>query len=86
MNVDVGNLKPNELIRMTMYPDMDELFYIVQGQGHVIMGNENNQVMYDSYITENNGIFVPAGMWHQVINQYAFPLKYILISTYNPAS
>jgi mannose-6-phosphate isomerase-like protein (cupin superfamily) len=77
MQVALRTLKPGESIPLTMHPDIDELISVTQGQGRILMGEKINEVKYDGYFIADSVIFIPAGMWHKVINQYTYPLIYV---------
>ena len=81
MLVTLQTLKPGESVPMIMHPDMDELLSVTQGQGRILMGDKKDEVKYDSFFVADSVIFIPAGMWHTVINQYVYPLIYVAIET-----
>jgi len=59
--------------------DKDQIFYIVSGEGHVIVGSRKKDVV--------NGcaVYVPGGLVHQTITTSQEPLCYILFNVFNSA-
>jgi mannose-6-phosphate isomerase-like protein (cupin superfamily) len=81
MLVTLQTLEPGVSFPMTMHPDMDELISVTQGQGRILMGDKIDEIKYDSYFVTDSVIFIPAGMWHKIINQYIYPLIFVAIQT-----
>ena len=77
MSIQVG-----DEIGLEIHPDDDQFFYIESGHGVVQMGNQRDCLYFQQPIFTNSAIFVPAGIWHNVINMGELPLK--LFSIYAP--
>lgn len=77
MSIPVG-----EDIGLEIHHDTDQFLYIVEGQGNVMMGNSKDQLGLETYVEEGYAVFVPAGMWHNLINTAKRPLR--LYSIYAP--
>lgn len=69
-------------IGLEMHSDTDQFLYIVCGKGFVMMGKEKDCLDYKSYVSNQWGIFIPAGTWHNLKNIGEKPLK--LFSVYAP--
>lgn len=77
MSIEIG-----DDIGLEVHPDVDQFLRIEQGQGIVLMGDNKNNLYFQRRVSDNYAIFVPAGIWHNVINTGCTPLK--LYSIYAP--
>jgi mannose-6-phosphate isomerase-like protein (cupin superfamily) len=62
-------------IGLEIHPDTDQLIRVEQGSARVEMGACENQLDFRQCARVGDAIFVPAGMWHNVINTGRTPLK-----------
>jgi len=72
--------EPNQKVPLHCHPEVDEIFYVLKGQGEITVGEEKAKV--------KNGFFVkaPAGMLHQWKNgKERLVLISVLISPSNYA-
>ena len=69
-------------IGLENHPHTDQLLYIEQGQGLVMMGSCKGILNYQKMVYEDFSIVIPAGTWHNIINVGNCPLK--LFSIYAP--
>ncbi|WP_367566896.1 cupin domain-containing protein [Lacrimispora sp.] len=77
MSIQVG-----DEIGLEIHPDDDQFLYIESGHGVVQMGNQEDYLYFQQPVFTNSAIFIPAGIWHNVINTGEIPLK--LFSIYAP--
>jgi len=63
MSIPVG-----EEIGLEVHPNTDQYIRIESGAGMVQMGSSKDKLNYQKQVRENDGIFVPAGTWHNVVN------------------
>lgn len=77
MNIPVG-----ESIGLEVHPDTDQFLRIEQGYGLVQMGEDKTNLNFQRRVYNNFAIFVPAGIWHNLINIGNTPIK--LYSIYAP--
>ncbi|RQW20365.1 cupin domain-containing protein [Bacillus sp. C1-1] len=77
MSINVG-----DDIGLEIHPDTDQFLRIEQGQGLVQMGSNPNHLHFESGVSADSAIMVPANTWHNVINTGPVPLK--LYSIYAP--
>lgn len=77
MSINVG-----DNIGLEVHPNVDQILYIVQGEGFAQMGPSKNNLNYERKVYENYAVVVPAGTWHNVTNTGSIPLK--LYSIYAP--
>lgn len=77
MSIQVG-----EEIGLEIHPVDDQFLYIECGHGVVQMGNQKDCLYFQQPIFTSSTIFIPARIWHNVINTGEVPLK--LFSIYAP--
>ena len=64
-----------------IHTDLDQLLVVEQGSASVFMG-KTEDILFVGEATEGDGILVPAGTYHNVVNDGRIPLK--LYSVYAP--
>ena len=69
-------------IGVEMHPDTDQHIRIESGRALVRMGECRENLSASHYIRAGDGVFVPRGTWHNIINAGNCPLK--LSSIYAP--
>lgn len=62
-------------IGLEVHPDTDQFIRVEQGRALVKMGRNRNQLDFQQTICTGDGVFVPAGTWHNVMNVGRNPLK-----------
>lgn len=62
---------------------IDQFIRIEQGSARVLMGDKQDALDFDRIVEDDWAIFIPAGTWHNVLNNGDEPLK--LYSIYSPA-
>lgn len=75
-------IQPGDDIGIEVHEDHDQFLRIEQGEARVEMG-PSAEALSASEAKEDFAIFVPAGVWHNIINTGNTPLK--LYSIYAPA-
>lgn len=69
------NIPVHENIGMEVHPDRDQILRIEEGLGLVQLG-EDQFSMYGQYLAfANYVVFLPAGIWHNILNIGNEPLK-----------
>ncbi|MEJ5996749.1 cupin domain-containing protein [Corynebacterium sp. H130] len=58
-----------------VHDDHDQFLRIEAGKGHVMIGKDENNLDIDQVVEDDWAIFVPAGKWHNVVNEGTEPLK-----------
>lgn len=82
MQMTLMTIKPGEDIGLEVHNDHDQFLRIEQGSARVEMGpTETDLQIWDA--KDDFAIFVPSGVWHNVINTGSDALK--LYSIYAPA-
>ncbi len=69
-------------IGLEVHPDHDQFLRIEQGRALVKMGQTETDLSFEQQAEEDSGIFVPAGKWHNLINNGDVDLK--IYSIYSP--
>ena len=82
MQLTVMSIQPGDDIGLEVHEDHDQFLRIEQGNATVVMGADR-ETMNEWQAADDDAIFVPAGVWHNVINTGDEPLK--LYSIYAPA-
>ena len=82
LQLTLMSIQAGDEIGLEIHPDDDQILYIESGQGVVQMGNQRDCLYFQQPIFTNSAIFIPAGIWHNVINTGELPLK--LFSIYAP--
>lgn len=82
MQMTVMSLQPGEDIGLELHTDIDQFIRIEKGRGIVKMGDSKDNLNFEKRIEEDFAVFIPAGKWHNLINDSDEPLK--LYSIYAP--
>lgn len=81
LQMTLMTIQPGEEIGLEVHADHDQFLRIEQGLATVLMGP--TQLDLETWDAEDDsGIFVPAGIWHNVVNTGTEALK--LYSIYSP--
>ena len=75
LQMTVMCIPPCEEIGVEIHPETDQFIRVEQGNGLVKMGKNRNQLDFQQRIGAGDGVFVPAGCWHNVVNVGREPLK-----------
>ncbi len=75
-------IPPAGEIGLEVHTDTDQFIRIEQGNAVVVMGCQKEQTDYRQKLCCGDGVFVPAGVWHNIINIGNCPLK--ISSIYAP--
>ena len=82
MQLTVMNILPGEDIGLEIHDDHDQFIRVEEGEGIVMMGDKEDDLSFEKRIEDDFAIMIPAGKWHNVINDTNKPLK--LYSIYAP--
>lgn len=75
-------IPPMGEIGLEVHPDDDQFLRLENGSGIVRMGCSQECLTFQQHLHSGDAIFVPAGIWHNVVNTGTVPLK--LYSIYAP--
>jgi mannose-6-phosphate isomerase-like protein (cupin superfamily) len=62
-------------IGLEIHPDTDQFIRVEQGNAVVVMGKSKEQLSFQCPLCTGEGVFIPAGTWHNVANTGRLPLK-----------
>ena len=82
LQLTVMSINPGEDIGLEVHPDVDQFLRIEEGRGITLMGPSRDNLIFAQPIFEDSAVFVPAGIWHNIINTGDTPLK--LYTIYAP--
>ena len=82
LQVTLMSIPVNGDIGLEMHPNLDQFIRIEDGCAHVMMGKSETHLDYHQKVNSNYAVIVPAGTWHNIINNGNTPLK--LYSIYAP--
>ncbi len=69
-------------IGLESHPELDQFLRLEQGYGLVKMGQSPDKLNYQANVTDGYAVFIPAGTYHNLINEGNTPIK--LYSIYAP--
>ena len=69
-------------IGLEMHDNTDQFLRIESGSGIVCMGSCKGKLNFNKHIGSGDAVIVPAGTWHNIINEGGCPLK--IYSLYAP--
>ena len=82
LQLTLMNIPAGEEIGLEMHPDVDQFLRIEFGHGLVQMGVNKEDLTLQKPVYDDFAVFVPAGVWHNLINTGNRPIK--LYSIYAP--
>lgn len=68
-------IPPMGEIGLENHPDTDQFIRVEQGNAIVFMGCDKKQPDFRQELCGGDGVFIPAGTWHNIINVGHCPLK-----------
>lgn len=75
LQMTVMNIPAGGEIGAEVHDDHDQFLRIEAGKGRVMIGADENNLDIDQVVEDDWAIFVPAGKWHNVVNEGTEPLK-----------
>lgn len=82
MQMTVMSLNPGEDIGLELHTDIDQFIRVEQGKGTIYMGDTEDNLDFVREVEDDFAIFIPAGKWHNLVNNSDETLK--LYSIYAP--
>ncbi|MDN5559238.1 MAG: cupin domain-containing protein [Ruaniaceae bacterium] len=83
LQMTVMSIPVGDDIGLEAHPDNDQFLRLEQGTGRCVMGPTEDEVTFEEDVADDWAIFVPAGVWHNVINTGDVPMR--LYAIYGPA-
>nr|CRI06609.1 conserved protein of unknown function [Carnobacterium maltaromaticum] len=75
LQVTVMTIQPNDDIGLEVHKGIDQFIRIEEGQGLCLMGPSEDNLNFEQSVSEDEAVFVPADMWHNIKNTGDTPLK-----------
>lgn len=75
LQVTVMAIEPGDDIGLEVHEGIDQFLRIEQGTGLCQMGETKDNLDFEAEVQDDDAIFVPADVWHNVTNTGDVPLK-----------
>jgi len=75
LQVTVMSIEPGDDIGLEVHEGIDQFLRIEEGTGLCQMGPSEDNLDFEAEVTDDDAIFVPADIWHNVTNTGDVPLK-----------
>jgi len=75
LQVTVMSIEPGDDIGLEVHEGIDQFLRIEEGTGLCQMGPTEDNLNFESEVRDDDAIFVPADIWHNVTNTGDVPLK-----------
>lgn len=82
LQVTVMSIIPGGEIGLEIHENLDQFLRVEYGVASVYMGKTKPDVKFLGNANDNYAIIIPAGTWHNIINEQNIPLK--IYSVYAP--
>lgn len=82
LQVTVMSIPAGGEVGIEIHEDTDQFLRVEYGLASVYMGKTKKDVKFIGKANQNSAILVPAGTWHNILNEQNMPLK--LYSIYAP--
>ncbi|WP_203567741.1 cupin domain-containing protein [Aestuariimicrobium ganziense] len=79
LQMTLMSIEPGKSIGLEKHPETDQFVRLDAGQGKAVMGPEEDQLDFEQEVSDGWAVFVPAGMWHDVINTGDEPMRLYVI-------
>lgn len=75
LQVTVMSIEPGDDIGLEVHEGIEQFLRIEQGTGLCQMGETKDNLDFEAEVQDDDAIFVPADVWHNVTNTGDVPLK-----------
>lgn len=75
LQATVMSIPPNDDIGLEVHHGIDQFIRIEEGQGLCQMGPTEDNLNFEQTVSDDEAVFVPADMWHNIKNTGTKPLK-----------
>jgi mannose-6-phosphate isomerase-like protein (cupin superfamily) len=83
MQMTVMSIPAGEDIGLEMHLDIDQFLRVEAGTGIMRMGDNEDNLDFEARVEHDFAVFIPAGKWHNLVNDSDEPLK--IYSIYAPS-
>ena len=74
LQVTVMSIQPNDDIGLEVHHGIDQFIRIEEGNGLCKMGPTEDNLNFEQKVKDDDAVFVPADMWHNILNTGDKPL------------
>lgn len=82
MQMTVMTIQPGDDIGLELHTTIDQFLRVEEGSGLLKMGDTEDSLHFEQRLEKDFAAFIPAGKWHNLVNDTDKPLK--LYSIYAP--
>lgn len=75
LQATVMSIPPNDDIGLEVHHGIDQFIRIEEGNGLCKMGPTKDDLNFEKEVKDDDAVFVPANMWHNIVNIGDKPLK-----------
>ena len=75
LQVTAMSIQPNDDIGLEVHHGIDQFIRIEEGKGLCQMGTTEDNLDFEREVGDDDAVFVPADMWHNITNTGDKPLK-----------
>ena len=75
LQVTVMTIQPKDDIGLEVHHGIDQFIRIEKGQGLCQIGPAEDDLNFEQAVSDDDAVFVPADMWHNITNTGDQPLK-----------
>ncbi|AGF72495.1 cupin domain-containing protein [Corynebacterium halotolerans] len=58
-----------------VHDDHDQFLRLESGKGHIMIGESEDDLDVDQIVEDDYAVFIPAGKWHNLVNEGNEPVK-----------
>lgn len=58
-----------------VHDDHDQFLRLESGKGHIMIGESEDKLDVDQIVEDDYAVFIPAGKWHNLVNEGNEPVK-----------
>lgn len=66
-------------IGLEIHPDVDQFIRVEKGKAIAYIGSQKDMLTFQQNMCEGDAVFIPAGMWHNILNVQRQSLKVSVI-------
>lgn len=79
LQMTVMSIKPGGEIGLEKHDEGDQFIRVEKGKARIAVGVSKDNMTFDKKVSKDWAIFIPAGFWHNIINEGDQPLKVYVI-------
>lgn len=79
LQMTVMSVNPGGEIGLEKHDEGDQFIRVEKGNARVVMGASKDTMTFDKKVSDDWAILIPAGFWHNIINEGDKPLKVYVI-------